>query len=230
MSEMSKAQPTLVATQAGYDLWSPSYDTFDNPLIAIATFAMQDWLAGLRGRDVLELGCGTGRNAPAILAAGARSYVGLDASTGMLDVARARALDAAATFQHAELAAPLPAEPTDEILFCLVLEHFAADLAPVLAHAVARIRPGGRLSLFELHADLRRSGTGAHFVVDGVEHALPSYPHDADELTTILQDLGCVVETRRDWLATREAIAVSPKLLRHHGRPVLLELSVRRPA
>lgn len=224
---MSESKRSPIATQAGYDLWSPHYDAFDNPLIAMATIAMRGWLGEVRERHVLELGCGTGRNAPAIVAAGARSYVGVDASTGMLAVARARAVPGVATFVQAELGAPLPVEPADEVLFCLVLEHFA-DVGPVLAHAAARIAPGGRLRLFELHADLRRAGTGAHFAIDGVEHALPSYAHDATELTSVLRGVGCVIETSRDWIATPDAVAASQKLQRHLGRAVLLEIGARR--
>lgn len=217
-----------IDTTRGYDRWSASYDAMDNPLVAMSRVAMRGWLAQLSGRRVLELGCGTGRNAGAILAAGARSYEGLDASEGMLRVARARALDGA-RFHQADLGTEpsLTLAPADEVLICLVLEHFE-DLGPVLQRAVSLLAPGGRLRLFELHADLRRRGTGAHFREGDTIHTLPSYAHDEAELRGALQGLGCRVDAITDWVVTPEVLPESGKLARHLGEKVLIEVSAGR--
>jgi len=71
------------ACAAAYDQWAATYDSIDNPLIAQASTVLASHVATWAGARVLELGCGTGRNARACLAAGARSYVGVDASPGM---------------------------------------------------------------------------------------------------------------------------------------------------
>lgn len=222
------ARQVLTDTNRGYDRWAASYDAMDNPLVAMSRIAMHSWLAQLSGRRVLELGCGTGRNAGAILAAGARSYEGLDASEGMLRVARARALDGA-RFHRADLGTepPLTLAPADEVLICLVLEHFE-DLRPVLQRAVSLLTPTGRVRLFELHADLRRRGTGAHFREGDTIHTLPSYPHDEAELRSALQGLGCRVDAVTDWIVTPEMLSESGKLTRHLGEKVLIEVSAGR--
>ena len=80
-------RPALTTTEA-YDLWARSYDAHDNPLVAQSELPLAELTPVLSGKRVLELGCGTGRLAPAILAAGATEYVGVDGSSGMLERAR----------------------------------------------------------------------------------------------------------------------------------------------
>src|SRR5687767_14151773 len=98
-----KTTTTPSSVFSGYDLWSTAYDELDNPLVAMAERALAELLPGLRGQRVVELGCGTGRNAGPVLAAGARAYHGVDGSAGMLARARDRRLSA--DFEHADLVA-----------------------------------------------------------------------------------------------------------------------------
>ncbi|MBP2315853.1 tetratricopeptide repeat protein [Azospirillum soli] len=94
--------------------------------------------------SVLDAGCGTGLCAP-FLRAYARTLVGVDLSSGMLEHARARNLyDSLA---EAELGAFLAAHPGgfDLIVAADVLCYFGA-LDAVLALGAAALRPGGRLA------------------------------------------------------------------------------------
>src|SRR5438270_11022474 len=77
-------------TRADYDAWAATYDAVDNPLVAMSSFAVEEAARGWSGARVVELGCGTARNARPIVAAGAREYVGVDASSEMLERGRAR--------------------------------------------------------------------------------------------------------------------------------------------
>src|SRR5262249_4441345 len=152
----------------------------DNPLIAQATVALADrapWLAGAR---VLELGCGTGRNGRFVLDAGARSFTGVDGSTGMLEVARQKLADPRVRFVEAELVegARAAGGPFDLALICLVLEH-VRDVAAVFGAAAGVLAPGGRLLVLELHPALHARQIGANFRVGEVEYRLPSFAHDA---------------------------------------------------
>src|SRR5262245_26357699 len=108
---------------AAYDAWAASYDAIDNPLVAQAAAALEQRAAWFAGARVLELGCGTGRNAAASLAAGARSYLGIDASEAMLAEARRRLADPRVGFVAADLVAGARAAGPrfDLALICLVL-------------------------------------------------------------------------------------------------------------
>lgn len=92
MSEPNRHAPRVLPhdqTLAGYDHWAASYDATDNPMVAATAWALQNEPLDVHGADVVELGCGTGRHAAPTLRSGARTFTGVDGSTGMLQRARA---------------------------------------------------------------------------------------------------------------------------------------------
>jgi trans-aconitate 2-methyltransferase len=96
---------------------------------------------------VLDLGCGTGRDAERLLAALPRGRViGLDGSAQMLQALRERLhgrLDRVDVVQ-ADLRRPLPvAEPVDAVMSVATLQ-WLPDHAAVFGHVAAVLRPGGR--------------------------------------------------------------------------------------
>jgi len=220
--------PTRTACLAAYDRWAASYDRLDNPLVAQATEALAGRAAWLAGARVLELGCGTGRHAPACLAAGAARYVGVDASPGMLAVARRRLADPRVTWVEADATAvPAGLGPFDVVLICLVLEHFAT-VDGILAAAAAALAPDGRLLVLELHPGLHDAGVRAHFRAGDEEVRLPSYRHTAGELLAAAARAGLEDAAAIEHRPGPAALARSAKLARYRGRAVLLEVSATR--
>ena len=131
---------------AAYDRWSALYDEYDNPMVAAASHVVETALGDVSGQDIIEFGCGTGRNLSALKALGARSVTGCDLSAGMLVEARKR--DRIVHLLHADMGQPLPLPngSADLALFCLSLEH-VADLAAPFREARRLLRPEGRLAL-----------------------------------------------------------------------------------
>jgi SAM-dependent methyltransferase len=216
---------------AAYDHWAATYDSQDNPLIALAAVVLDERAGWCRGARVLELGCGTGRNAAWALAAGARGYVGVDASPGMLARARDRFADPRVSWLEADLCAGARAAgaagPFDLVLICLVLEH-VEEVVPVLEAARSALARGGRLLVVELHPTLHARGVGANFRSDEGEVRLPSFRHTAAELVAVLERVGLGRLRATDHDPTSTALARSPKLGRYAGRPVLLEVAAER--
>lgn len=215
-----------VGVVAGYDLWAADYDALDNPLVALASYAIAERAPRLAGVRVIELGCGTGRHAAPILGAGAASYLGVDVSAGMLARARARPLDARARWLNAPIEDVDAARcgSFDVVLFSLVLEHMASlDGAFRAARAVAA-QPA-TLRAFELHPALHARGTRAHFRAGDRELALPSYAHDEAELAAALAGAGWSVEAVTTWFAPPSLTAGRPKLARYAGVPMMLEVA-----
>src|SRR5919199_3150349 len=128
VSESMSEKSEFLSVGAAYDRWSALYDSYDNPMVFAAADVIRAGFADVREKDVVELGCGTGRNLAALKDLGARTLTGCDLSDGML--AKARERDASfRLFRHdmTQQPVPLPDGSADLVLFCLSLEH-AADL------------------------------------------------------------------------------------------------------
>ena len=215
-------------TLAGYDRWAASYDATDNPLVAATAWALGAQPLEASGADVVELGCGTGRHANVALAAGARSFTGVDGSAGMLERARRAIADPRVRWHHAEVHdTGLTASSFDRALIVLVLEHLR-ELAPICREAARLVRTGGRLRLLEIHPDLLARGTNAHFHEGDIEHRFTSVHHDVATIRGALRDAGFAVTDWREHRADGELLLAVPRLQKHHGRPVLLDVTAGR--
>lgn len=173
------------------------------------------------GQRVLDIGCGTGRHAVPLAAAGLR-VTGIDLSPAMLARARARAAAAGVEVELLESdARALPDHLADfdvalclcEGAFCLVadgVEPLAHDRA-ILAAIHSALRPGGRLALTALNAARllaawqRGEPTGSidlltlteaseHHLEDGSTVELREHHHLPDGLRTLATVVGFEVE------------------------------------
>jgi SAM-dependent methyltransferase len=207
-------------TLHGYDQWAGSYDGAANPLVAASSRVLDLEPLGAHGLDVVELGCGTGRNLPRVLGEGARSYTGVDGSPGML--ARARAIaEPRARWLAADLHAAWPTTDRFDLAFLvLVLEHLR-DLSPLVHMLSSIVRPDGRVRIVDIHPGLVSNGTVAHFQDGATEVRFTSTAHDEAALRTAFRGWDLDVRT---WIADDAMIAAVPKLAKHRGRPVLVDV------
>jgi SAM-dependent methyltransferase len=124
-------------------------------------------LAGdVKGRSILDAGCGAG---PLLAELHARGAVvsGFDLSPKMLTLARGRV--PGADLRVADLAAPLPYADGafDDVVVSLVL-HYLEDWGPALAELRRVLKPGGRLLIsvdhpFAIHAIHRHEGRRTNY-------------------------------------------------------------------
>jgi malonyl-CoA O-methyltransferase len=162
---MSDAVPddTPCGVCAGYDRWAPVYDHDGNPLQALEGPRVQALVGDVRGLAVLDLGCGTGRHALWLAAAGAR-VTAVDFSAGMLAQARRKPEAETVRFVVHDLHEPLPfaAGSFDRVVSGLVLEHLR-DLDGFYREARRVLRPDGRAVLSSMHPAMMLRGTVARF-------------------------------------------------------------------
>jgi SAM-dependent methyltransferase len=133
------------------DEWSVgrAYDAYMGRWSRLVAREFVRWLGPARGRRWLDVGCGTGALAYAILEdAAPRSIVGVDRSKGFVAHARARARDARAAFQVADARAlPIAGDRLDVVVSGLALNFVPAPAAMVAE--MARVgRPGGTIALY----------------------------------------------------------------------------------
>jgi SAM-dependent methyltransferase len=216
-----------IDTLRGYDRWAPTYDHDPSSLVAATSWVLDRAPLGVADCDVLELGCGTGRHIPRVLGEGARSYLGLDGSHGMLTVAAQRYQDPRVSFGVTDLTAPwtLPKQ-FDAAMIVLVLEHIP-NLDPLLISLARAIRPGGRVRIVDLHPERIASGAFAHFT-DGTKNVhFTSVAHAVPLLCASLEAVG--FETvRRDWLAGETMITEVPGLAKHRGTRLVIDIKATR--
>ncbi len=178
----------ILEVQTSYDAWSATYDSDANPTRDLATVALERQQFDFAGRDVLEIGCGTGRNT-VWLAERARSVSALDFSEGMLERARARVTSETVSFARHDVREPWPAPDHrfDFVLETLVLEHID-ELEPVFREAFRVLKPGGEFFLCELHpfrqlqgkqAEFTDPATGETVFVTAVVHSVADFVNSA---------------------------------------------------
>jgi len=122
-------------------------------------------LAGeVRGRRILDAGCGSGPLFAALRERGAE-VTGIDSSGEMVDLARQR-LGAEAALQKADLRNPLPFPDGffDDVIASLVL-HYIQDWASPLAEMRRVLRPAGRIIASVDHPfhSQAQAGDGANY-------------------------------------------------------------------
>lgn len=109
-------------------------------------------LVDVRGKTVLDVGCGTGIASLHALARGATRVVGVDLAGGMLRMARAKARargldETRLAFRPADAdALPFPEHAFDVVISSVMLE-FAPDPLKTVTEMVRVLAPGGRLAL-----------------------------------------------------------------------------------
>src|SRR3984893_11062302 len=107
--------------------------------------ALQALLPALRGRAVLDLGCGFGWFCRWARQQGAAHVLGIDVSEKMLARARTTADDPAITYTRADMEQlELPADSFDLVYSSLAL-HYLENLSGLISQAYRSLVPGGAL-------------------------------------------------------------------------------------
>jgi len=144
-----------MAAAAAYDLWAASYDDQPhNALIHVERDIFDELIrdVGLRGKTVVDVGCGTGRHWPRMLADGPAALVGYDVSPGML--ARLAAKHPGANVHQLtnhELTATASGS-SDVVVSTLALGHIPSFEA-ALGEWCRALKPGGDIVITDLHPE-----------------------------------------------------------------------------
>lgn len=167
---------------AAYDSWSQTYESMENPTRDLAAAMLRNSGVELAGRDVLEIGCGTGLNTR-YLAEHANSVIAMDFSEGMLAKARANTSATTVKFQQGDIknAWEVADDSVDVIVTTLVLEHIE-NFGHVYKEAVRVFRDQGEFLIYELHPYRQLRGGQAQFMTDdGATIFVSAFVHSISE-------------------------------------------------
>lgn len=185
--------------QDAYTDWSITYDSDRNLTRDLDQAATEEILAGRRFHNVLEVGCGTGKNT-LLLTQLAERVCALDLSTGMLEQARRKVQSHRVLFAVADLtkAWPCKNEFADLIVCNLVLEH-VGDLSCIFSEAHRALVPGGQFFISELHPFRQYQGTKANFQRGQETIEIPAFVHHLSDFTEGAAQNGLAVIGFREW-------------------------------
>ena len=225
---LAGAEDPLTGVRDGYDRWAKVYDHDANPLPALEEAHVREALGDVGGRDVLDLGCGTGRHAAWLAEAGAR-VTAVDFSAGMLEKARERVPAGDVRFISHDLHDPLPFGDAsfDAVVSGLVLEHLR-DLDVFFAEAHRVLRPAGRAVVSAMHPAMFLRGSQARFTdPDSGERVQPgSLPHRLGDFVMAALDAGFSLRGIGEYAPDADFAKGYPRAERYVGWPMLVVLDL----
>lgn len=145
-----------------------------------------DGLAALRGKDVLDVGCGGGLLAEAMARSGAR-VTGIDLASRALGVARLHALEAGMTgLEYREIAVEALAAQQPgafDVVTCMEMLEHVPDAASVVRACAQLVRPGG----WVFFSTLNRNPKSFLFAIVGAEYLLRLLPRGTHEYARLIR-------------------------------------------
>jgi cytosine/adenosine deaminase-related metal-dependent hydrolase/ubiquinone/menaquinone biosynthesis C-methylase UbiE len=159
----SPAQPDASV----FNRWARVYDAQSNPLLLLEERKATPLLPSLRGGNVLDVGCGTGRWLTQLETLRPASLMGIDSSRTMLECARERVLPAT-KLEHGHSSALPGKDASYMLVIASFLLSYVKDL-PAFALECARIvQPGGWMLISDMHpVTAAERGWKRSFHIDG---------------------------------------------------------------
>jgi SAM-dependent methyltransferase len=210
--------------------------------------ALRALLPDLRGRKVLDLGCGYGWFCRWAREAGAAEVLGIDVSGKMLARARADTVDAAISYQRADLEGVELPQGAFDLVYSSLAVHYIEDMGRLMAQVYRSLVPGGSL-VFSTEHPIFSAPTKPQWTLDAegrkiwpLNNYLDEGPRTTDWLapgvirhhrtiaTTVnlLLRAGFAISHLEEWGPSEAQIAAQPNWADERHRPAFLIVAARR--
>jgi SAM-dependent methyltransferase len=210
--------------------------------------ALHALLPELRGKRVVDLGCGFGWFARWAMIQGAASVLGVDLSENMLTRARAETADPGVQYLQADLESLELSEEAFDLAYSSLAFHYVNDfgrLVGTVFHALASrghfvfsiehpiymasMRPGWLTT-----DDGQRTWPVDHYAVEGsrvtdwlAKGVVKQHRTLATTLNTVI-GAGFAIRRVEEWSPNSEQVAAQPSLAEELDRPMMLLLSAQK--
>ncbi len=201
-----------MSIEKSYNSWAEQYDTNENKTRDLDRKATIQTLTKYEFENVIELGCGTGKNTEWLITK-AKFVIGLDFSEEMLNKARGKINSDKIRFQQADLKKPWEIENSfaDIITCSLTLEHIK-DLDFIFNQAYKKLKANGKFFICELHPAKQYSGSKAKYETEkGIEELEVYIHHLSDYLNSAKNNSFKLLEIN-EWFENRPENEV-PRLI-----------------
>ena len=236
MNPISDSAATLTPKE-GFNRLAYTYDArmANHPLFRLESQAVLAVLPDLRGADVADIGCGTGRYALQLARSGAAGVVGVDIAPEMLTIAQRKAIKGGLediAWREGDICGDLAIESgTIDFALCALTLSFVNDLAVAFAVLSDILKPGGVLVVSDYHPYTllqERAQNGAVFHrfmdADGLDYRILQTPHTVSALSLAARDAGLMLVEIQEPAPDRETCYSYSGLQNRVGIPLALIL------
>jgi cytosine/adenosine deaminase-related metal-dependent hydrolase/ubiquinone/menaquinone biosynthesis C-methylase UbiE len=231
-----KQDLSLPVEVEAFDTWAEVYDTQPNPLLALEERVLGSMMPDVRGLDVLDAGCGTGRWLQRLVDRSPRSLLGVDISPAMLLLAGIKLSQKCSLRNGSCTALPVSDTSCDMVLSSFVVSYLE-DLE-AFAREIDRVaRPGATIFLTDMHPETEAfRGWKRAFKVKGAEMQISARGWDLQQITQAFQARGFKLVSLAEPAfgpEERQIFEESGKLELYHSTedlPAIYVLQLRKPA
>lgn len=209
-----------------YKTWSKSYDIDDNWLIYMEEKVSSRFFGSIKGKEVLDFGCGTGRYAIPLSKKGA-NVTAIDFTSAMLNKAKKKAKKEKVKidFSKQDITKYKPYKKYDLIISMLVQDHIK-DLKKSVNVIDKASKLGTKVVISNVHPELLRkdadmkTGKAQGYLVEGIK--TNQYFHTLSEYVKLFLEKGFVLTKVEDLIFTRKhaKMRIFQKLASFEGRSV----------
>jgi cytosine/adenosine deaminase-related metal-dependent hydrolase/ubiquinone/menaquinone biosynthesis C-methylase UbiE len=179
-----------VSPREAFAVWAKIYDDLPNPLLSLEQRILNQLLPEVRGLDVVEIGCGTGRWLELIASQSPSSLVGIDSSPEMIERARSKMRQRATILLGDATSLPLQNLSMDVILAPFVASYIS-DLHEFAAESRRVARSGASVYVSDLHPKtVAACNWSRAFSVATRRIEVPTYPRSVQEVISCFEVVG----------------------------------------
>ncbi|MBA3334155.1 MAG: class I SAM-dependent methyltransferase [Acidobacteria bacterium] len=198
--------------QQAYNVWADNYDAVNNKTRDLEATALRASVLFLEPLDVLEIGCGTGKNTEWLVSK-AKNLVAADFSKEMLAKAKGKITNKNVEFRQFDLRNEwnFTVNQFDLVTCSLVLEHIE-KIDFVFGQANKVLRAGGLFYIGELHPFKQYQGSKARFEIDSGVFELECFVHHVSEFFAAAKANNFESVDLREWFDDNDESQI-PRLL-----------------
>ena len=214
-----RGYPT-VSARDGYGAWQLTY--YDS-VQDIMDLGILEGLTAVRwseARQVVDLGCGTGRTASWLVSKGVMTIDGVDVTPEMLD--KARGLGLHRRLVEADVRATGLQAAAYDIAICSLVDEHLPELGGLYREARRLLGPNGTFVLVGYHPFfIMASGMPTHFDgADGQPIAIETYVHLPSAHMAAARSAGFVASELREAVVGDDWVRRKPKWERYRDWPI----------
>jgi len=225
-----------MAPTEGYDLWAKYYDAQPgNLMLALdeEVFSLLLSNVSIVDKQVVDVGCGTGRNWNKVLALHPTNLTGYDVSAGMLDKLKIKYPTATVHQLKNNHLQELKDESCDIIISTLTIAHIP-DIADALNEWQRVLKYGGEVIITDYHPTALAGGGNRTFQHEGKTVAVKNHVHTIKQLLEISNKLGweqlrleerVIDDSVKSYYADKNALHVFDKF---KGSPIIFGLHLKK--